>query len=235
LIELSAAVMLWTHSDAMPIRGWSRLLVAVIFAVTTGLGPTRAAAQVYKWVDANGVTNYGPSPPPGVKATPMQVPPAPSASAAAQAAGEAERLKADAQRSAAERAREAARREADDLAAQRNAMARLQGCARARVQLDVLSAGGPVFRYDSRGERVYLPDENRDAVIAHLRGEVRKLCAGLDSDAATRQLKLQAIRDQYCIQARDDLKDLERQGSDIVPNQDMAKAREKVRQMCGME
>jgi len=219
----------------MVVPEWSRFVAALMVAVLTGLGPNAAAAQVYKWVDANGVTNYGPSPPPGAKATPLQAPAAPSADAAAQAAAEAKRLKADAERSAAERASETTRRQGDDLAARRNAAARLQGCARAREQLDVLTTGGPVFRYDARGERVYLPDENRDAVIAHLRGEVRTLCAGLDSDAATRQLKLQAIRDQRCIQARDDLKDLERQGSRVVPDQDMVKAREKVRQTCGTE
>lgn len=219
----------------MAFREWSGLLVVLMVAVPTSLGPNEAAAQVYKWVDANGVTNYGPSPPPGAKATPLQAPPEPSADAAAQAAAEAKRLKADADRSAAERASENTRRQADELAAKRNAAQRLQACARAREKLDTLTGGGPVFRYDSRGERVYLPDENRDAVIEQLRGEVRTLCAGLDSDAATRQWKLQAIRNQRCMQARDDLKDLERQGSRVVPDQDMAKAREKVRQVCGTD
>src|SRR5258708_22476334 len=48
----------------------------LMFAVA--IFATAAIAQQYKWVDKNGRTQYGDIPPPGVKATPLRGPPAPS-------------------------------------------------------------------------------------------------------------------------------------------------------------
>ena len=57
------------------------LLMAIALMISAA-----ASAQQYKWVDKNGKTQYGDTPPPGVKATPLRAPTGP-ASAPAAAAG----------------------------------------------------------------------------------------------------------------------------------------------------
>jgi hypothetical protein len=44
--------------------------VSAVFVVTLVLAPS-ASAQMYKWIDANGVVNYGDAPPDGVKLQPI--------------------------------------------------------------------------------------------------------------------------------------------------------------------
>src|SRR5260221_12620597 len=57
----------------------SLLMAAAVFAAP-------AMAQQYKWVDKNGKTQYGDTPPPGVKATPLKGPAGGPAAAAPPAA-----------------------------------------------------------------------------------------------------------------------------------------------------
>ena len=53
-------------------------VLAAVLAMACGL----AQAQAYRWVDKDGKVRYGDFPPPGVKATPMKVPPGPASPAA---------------------------------------------------------------------------------------------------------------------------------------------------------
>jgi len=196
-----------------------------------GLSAGAAAADIYKWVDANGVTQYGSTPPPGVQATRLGAPPAVDPAAASQAAARARESIAEAERGASQAAGEQARRQAERAADQAGLAERLRRCAAARQQLDVLTQGGPVFRFDAQGGRFYLPDAQRDGEIARLRGAVADLCAGLDSDAATRERWKAMNLFVACTQARSRLQAME-QNLAQTPQQDLDRARRAVAQVC---
>ena len=194
-----------------------------------------SAQDIYKWVDNKGVTQYSTTPPPpDVPATRIRAATPVSVDAASQAKAQAKQLIDDAERRAAERSREQALAQARDEAERRSVAARVQRCARAREQLDVVVRGGPVYRYNDRGERIYLEDSRRDAEIARLRGEVAADCSGDDAaqDTATRQRAADAAGSAQCNVARDSLRDLETPGS-RAPAWEIAQAREKARRVCG--
>jgi hypothetical protein len=193
------------------------------------IGGAADSAEVYRWVDSRGVTQYGSNPPPGVQATRVNVPatpaPPPSATVPSSAAGR------EAGPPGAPGVRPEAASAASPSASSKPITERLQRCAESRQQLDVVTRQGPVFRYDARGERVYLPDEARDAEIARLRGAVASLCAGLDSDGATRDRTRQMIYFVMCRRATDQLRFLE-QASTRSGQQDLDDARQAVRNYC---
>lgn len=197
------------------------------------LGPGHAPAQeVYKWVDAQGVTHYTSSPPPpGVAAKVLQAPPAPTPPTGT--ANPAQRQIDQARRLSAEREQaEASQRQAHDAAQQAQAT-QLAACANARQQLDALSHGGPVFRYNAAGGRDYLPDSERDAEIARWQQQVNALCtaAGTSQDAVTQQRRQDVHALTQCRAAQDALRDLQADSARSVPS-DLAAARERVQRLC---
>lgn len=63
----------------------TRRALVLSVLVLAGLAVPAAAQEVYRWKDARGVTHYGDTPPPGVKATPFRTaapPPRPAPQAA---------------------------------------------------------------------------------------------------------------------------------------------------------
>jgi hypothetical protein len=198
------------------------------------LGPGPAQAQtVYKWVDSHGVTQYSSSPPPpGVATSVLRPPPVPDAASAVP--GTAQRPTDDAKRLATERAQQDA---AQRAAAQRDSSTRLAQCANAREQLDAVSRGGPVFRYNAAGQREYLDDSARDSEIARWQQQVNTLCgpgAGSPAaqDEATRQQSEAAQRGAQCRAAQEALRELQTGASRTV-DADLAQAADRVRRLCG--
>lgn len=189
------------------------------------------AADIYRWVDANGRTQYGTAPPPGVKATLVRPPPPADPQAASQAAARAQRSIAETERSSAERAAEAARREAEAAAAGSGAADRLRRCAEAREQLLVVTRPQAVFKFDASGGRVDLTDAARQSEITRLRGDVATLCAGLDSAAALRQVLQDMSAFLACVRAKERLQGLE-QGPAHVPQWELDQARQLVKESC---
>ncbi len=142
------------------------LLIAAALAATLAMP---AAAQ-WKWKDKAGQTQYSDLPPPA--STPdadiLQRPvpaaaPRPAAQAASGAASapllvpkgtdpELEAKKSKAEQEAA------ARKRAED---EKIAMAKLDNCARARVQLKAIDDGQRLSRINSKGEREFLDDKGR--------------------------------------------------------------------------
>jgi type IV secretory pathway VirB10-like protein len=191
------------------------------------------AAEVYKWVDEKGVTQYSAAPPPGVKATRVDTGAPLPAATASEAEAKARRLVEETNRRADERTREEVARTARDDTARRDAADRLQRCARGREQLDTVLRGGPVFHYNQRGEKVYLEDSARDAEIARLRNEVRAMCTGVPStqDAVTRAAAAQADRMRECALARERVRELE-SGSSHIPAWMIEEARARAGRIC---
>ena len=140
---------------------------------------TAAAAQQYKWVDQNGKTQYGDTPPPGVKAQRLKAPtgpaaPAPSAAAKGDKGAKTEKpLSAEA---AYRKRQEEQQKEAEKQAqADQEAANKRDNCARAQEGLRSLESGR-VTRMDSKGERYYLDDEQIAKEQARARQIVQQNC-----------------------------------------------------------
>jgi Domain of unknown function (DUF4124) len=212
-------------SSSMHQRWWVAILVAGL-----GLGPAWAQV-VYKWVDAQGATQYTSTPPPaGVPVTVIRPPAAPTAEAASQARAAAQRSIDEAARMAEARQREQALQRAQADRLQRDTALRQQRCAAARSQLEVVQRQGPVLRYDERGQRIYLEDSQRDAEIARLKADVAEQCGPLGPDTALPgRPALPAA--MACAAAREALRDLQAPAQRAAPS-DIAAATQRVQKAC---
>jgi hypothetical protein len=163
----------------------SLLMRRTAIALALALMPVLAQAQLYKWVDQNGQTQYSDRPPPaGIKgelvtkkraapaAQPVPAPGAPAAPAAnkggAAAANPAGReLEFRKRQISAEEAQKEEEKKAKEQ------QAKQENCDIARARLKSLEEGGRILKYDKVGERQYLSDEEieKDKVPARQRVE----------------------------------------------------------------
>jgi len=137
-----------------------------------------AGAQQYKWVDQNGKTQYGDTPPPGVKAQRLKAPtgPAPAPSAAAKSDKGAKTEKPLSPEAAYRKRQEETQKEAEKQAqADQEAANKRDNCARAQEGLRSLESGR-VTRTDAKGERYYLDDEQIAKEQARARQIVQQNC-----------------------------------------------------------
>lgn len=146
-----------------------------------------AQAQIKCWTDANGKRACGDAPPPGAKVTTVRTPSAPAVAAPAAAGPGAPAPAAkDARKgplTPAEREQEYRKRQAE---AQKNAEkleqerkdteAKRENCDRARESLRGLESGQRVMRTDSKGERYFLDDAQREQEAARARQLVQQSC-----------------------------------------------------------
>ena len=147
------------------------VLAALAFAAA-------ASAQTYKWVDKDGKTRYGDTPPPGVKATPIKGPSGPAAPPAAAAKKDAAKDGKPLSPEAAFRKRQEDQKKAEDKAAQERADAesRRQNCESARASLRQFESGQRIATVNSAGERVYLDDSERAAQAQRAQQSVAEWC-----------------------------------------------------------
>ncbi len=136
------------------------------------LAAVLAHAQVFKWVDEKGRTHYGERPPEGVKSSEVARPTPPS---------EPGRVKEPDWKSKArdvtKERRERENRESQDADREARTVAeRQQRCREARIALDRLQNVQRLYKYDSKGERVYLTDADRDAERVVAGREVVESC-----------------------------------------------------------
>jgi hypothetical protein len=123
-----------------------------------------AWGQMYKCVDANGVTHYADSPRPGCRGREVDIRPIPPVS------GEVQRPEENFAQQDADFKRRQSERAAHE-AQERSALA--ARCKSLRQQHAALSSGRRLARTDERGERVYVPDEVREQQLARLREAMR--------------------------------------------------------------
>jgi len=120
--------------------------LAALFWVAT------AAAQVYKWVDASGVTHYSQTPPPAGDAKTIAVPQSPAGEAEGKPAGPSASGEAKPQPGQTVFTNEDERRKAH--------------CEQARQELRTLEAPGQrVVRKNDQGEEVLLSGEERMTAV----------------------------------------------------------------------
>jgi uncharacterized protein DUF4124 len=149
--------------------------IALILMV---LLPAVAHAQLYKWVDENGHTQYSDRPPPaGVKSemlskgkqatVPPPVAPKPGATAASKELDLKKR-----QLTAEEKQKEEEQKAKEQAAHQEN-------CDIARARLKTLEDGGRILKYDKVGERQYMSDEEIEQQKGPARAKAEEACKPL--------------------------------------------------------
>ena len=130
-------------------------------------------AQVFKWVDANGVTHYGEQAPANQKAKEVKLREAtPRSRADAGPAAYSANLK-DKEQDLRQRREEREQEESRRVAAKAHNEA---ACRGARAQLHDLRSTPKLYDVNERGERVYLGDAERGERLAKREAEYNRHC-----------------------------------------------------------
>jgi Domain of unknown function (DUF4124) len=134
-----------------------------------------AVAQQYKWVDKDGKVQYGDTPPPGVKPTPLKPPPGPSQAPPAAAKKDAEKALSP---EAAFRKRQQEAKDNDDKAAKERADAESKrtNCEAAQATLRQMQSGQRMSTMNAAGERVFIDDEQRARETERAQKSVTEWC-----------------------------------------------------------
>lgn len=130
-----------------------------------------ALAQHYKWVDKDGRTQYGDTPPPGVKATPLRGAPAPAAPKPAGKAASAAERDAEFKKRQEEAAK--AKDKQDTVSADTDA--KKLNCANAQESVRTLEIGR-VRRVKPDGEYYFLDDAQIAEEMARAKKSVADWC-----------------------------------------------------------
>jgi len=146
------------------------LLFACMMGVAFG-----AIAQQYKWVGKDGKVQYGDTPPPGVKATPLKPPPGPSQAPPAAAKKDAEKALSP---EAAFRKRQQEAKEKDEKAAKERAdgESKRTNCDAAQASLRQVQSGQRMSTVNAAGERVFIDDEQRARETERAQKSVTEWC-----------------------------------------------------------
>jgi hypothetical protein len=148
-----------------------RISLAVALC-TLALAALPVAAALYKWTDENGRTVYGDTPPAGVKAERVNAAAPPADPNAVR-----EMATKDAQIKARQRTR--AEEEAKAEKAQADAKAKGERCAQIRGNIQTMRSGAAVYKFNEKGEKIYLEGPDREKSIADSQKLLRDLnCEG---------------------------------------------------------
>jgi Domain of unknown function (DUF4124) len=134
-------------------------LTAAIFGVVAALAGSASMAAMYKWVDENGRVAYGDTPPAGVKAEKLSSSPAPADPAAVR----------DLANKDAEFRKRMQQRSDDDSKVEKDRVAenlRRTQCQQAVGRVRSLRQDANVYRYDAKGDKVFLDTAARENAIA---------------------------------------------------------------------
>jgi hypothetical protein len=129
-----------------------------------------ALAQVYKWVDANGVTHYSERPQEKSKAKELNL-----RDASPRQTGNGATSPSLSDRELDFRKRQATRAQEETQTTQEKAQ-RESKCRAARASLTDLKATNRVYERNESGERVFMNDAQRDALIAKREAEYKQYC-----------------------------------------------------------
>ena len=163
--------------------------VQLFVAIAVLLATATVAAQVYKWVDKDGKTQYSDSPPPAgaTKAEQKKIANAPATTPTPAVAGKpgepAKATKEKAKPTAKEIAKETEKQRAEAVIKAKNdeelarvAKANEDRCKGATIILKEYESGRPISRADANGDRSFLSDEERAAEAARMRAAMAESC-----------------------------------------------------------
>lgn len=157
-------------------------VVRAVLAVCVASQSVPCAAQVYKWVDEKGVTQYSEKPPPGTKAQTVKTPPPKSVVEDKDKDKQKSQAKTWQEKEAEFRKRQIEveedrqKGEAEEAKARRQAAIKREACIGARRDLAALQEQRPVYDLDERGERRYLGDKERAETIKEAQQFIEKNC-----------------------------------------------------------
>jgi len=141
----------------------------IVLALACAIAPL-ASAELYKYVDKDGKTVYSDTPPPGVDAKTVHV--APSSGGGGTGPKPAVTLDKE-----LEKGRALAKdREKKAEVEEKNAKIAEQKCEQARQNLRTYTDGGRLFKYDAKGEREFLTDEEIEAARVAAQKDVDESC-----------------------------------------------------------
>ena len=158
----------------------ARKLLAAATVLTTALSVPWMlhAGEVHVWKDAEGRTHYSDVPPPNTDAKKVEITVPASSGGSGVGSGTSAPRKSLAEREEDFRKRLAERKEKaskQEDEAKRQAELKAQ-CADARRQLEALDAGRRVAKYNEKGERIILDDDQRKAEADKIRSRLKKHC-----------------------------------------------------------
>ncbi len=150
---------------------WIMMLLAIY---------SQASAEIYKWVDQQGVTHYSEKPPANGKVKKIQLKSESAADMTEKSAVE----KPTNNRSRLEKQQKLLRALSDDRQqekeqrqkAERMAKQRIRNCAMSKDNLRRYESSSAVYKVDDQGKRIMLPSSERDKSIQRARAEVNKWC-----------------------------------------------------------
>jgi hypothetical protein len=156
-------------------RTMNRTLALLLFLCVFAFGGA-ANAQLYKWVDKDGKTRYGDTPPPGAKKSEIKAPP-PGAPAPTAASKDGKPL-TPAQQEQEFRKRQAKDRDvAEKSETERQESAtKTRACEQSREALRTLQSGQRVARTDAKGERFFLDETQVAEEVARATQTVQQTC-----------------------------------------------------------
>ena len=140
------------------------ILASLVCSVALASSPLMADNNIYKWVDANGITHFGAQPPANVKSEEVQPKVyAPSTPAPSPTKPEA----APAKDTAAEKPKEMVTISAEQIAKQ---------CNDAKQRLQQLESSPRLMTRAPDGQMQRVPEEERQKMIADERARVTEYC-----------------------------------------------------------
>lgn len=133
-----------------------------------------AQGQIYKWVDANGKTQFSDQPPPGSKSQPVKI--SPSSGPGQQGAPAKTETLAEKEAAMKQRRLDRADAEAKEEEKAKRAAETAQRCSELKGQLHALKQATRLVRYDENGKRQTLGAEDRKAEKEKLEQDIQKNC-----------------------------------------------------------
>lgn len=181
-----------------------------------------AFADIYKWIDKDGVVHYSDQPSQDIKSERTQIKPATAPDLSDK--GELrQRQKLEQTKEELERRIEARRAMAASVRAEREErLAQAQRCLEERKQLSILQMQLPTYRdetgkfrvkwkYDTyQGEREYIDDTTRASEIERVRQKIMTLCQHPDDSEEQCRARIKVIKSEYCAVGRIELEALEK-------------------------
>ncbi|HUI99505.1 MAG TPA: DUF4124 domain-containing protein [Usitatibacter sp.] len=143
----------------------------IVLALACAVVPL-ASAELYKYVDKDGKTVYSDTPPAGADATPLHVIPSTGPGGAVPAPKPAVTLDKELEKGRALEKEREKKQEIED----KNAKIAAQRCEQAKDNLRTYTDGGRLFKYDSKGEREFLTDEQIEAARVKAQKDVDESC-----------------------------------------------------------
>ena len=147
-----------------------RLLIIAIACLAAPI----ASAQLFKYVDKDGKTVYSDQPPVNIDAKQLNIQSGASTNAAAPGAAPKTALERDKElQKGREDVRERAKKSDEST---KQAQAQEQACAQARSAYQLYADGGRITKYNDKGERVYLGDQEIEAERERSKREMDEAC-----------------------------------------------------------